>query len=634
MALVDGNASDALFVSDSLPPSSALSLELNRCPEVALQRSAILTCSAVPDDGVATRALHVSGAIGAVSLSCDGASVDKSPRPLALTAAATFRSPSGSNLLECALTAADGSAMGNASVDVFFQSTFWPLFDDTIIVSGDGTMRSALLGAKNGSSELLNQSCDAGFVVPPAAIGNNISACTVAAALADPAAVLDAVIAAWAAAALPPASNSTSLEAALAALPPFALTLLGPTPIVLRSSVGRLADRACRSVPPIPVAPNAPQLPAFTSETRVTIGRAECTDTVASADGLWLLVTSPTAAALGCDANGDCGHVNLAVINPDGDDGGGSAGRRAQELYLGASIACPPFCPGVIGTGLIVPLAVAADASNGSASGYTYVAASVSESGAVVAVPALAAATTSGSMGLYYSTKCENSGLFTDPASGACTNGSNPDSYGCAFGSGSSCSLCDPGAICPGGSRAWTRPGYYSASEATQHPAPCAQPDPASRCTGWDPVAGRTSCGLPYRQGTYLCGACAAGSYAVGDGSCAICPPIASSWDRYRGLFGLLIAIVGLGIIIYLLLRRMIRMSKTSLQTELTNLTVLIVWLLMAVQVVSQVCVVFLRRVRECVAVTRPPTVGLSCCLGCAAWHHARGVQCGRANSA
>jgi hypothetical protein len=92
---------------------------------------------------------------------------------------------------------------------------------------------------------------------------------------------------------------------------------------------------------------------------------------------------------------------------------------------------------------------------------------------------------------------CTVGSAFTDPASGACINASDPSSLSCALGS---CQLCPRGALCPGGARAWSRPGWFLPAESVFTPLECSPPGAASeRCVGWDVARGVTLCGPTYR---------------------------------------------------------------------------------------------------------------------------------------
>ena len=132
-----------------------------------------------------------------------------------------------------------------------------------------------------------------------------------------------------------------------------------------------------------------------------------------------------------------------------------------------------------------------------------------------------------GGGGITYITVC--TGGYTDPASGACINASNPLSYGCALGTGDRCRSCPAGSLCPGGNAQWPRPGHALSGSGSV--VPCAPPA-LQRCAGYDPGNGQVLCGPGYKQGTQGCSGCAASFYQdTSSGRCLACPTtdIASS---------------------------------------------------------------------------------------------------------
>ena len=167
-----------------------------------------------------------------------------------------------------------------------------------------------------------------------------------------------------------------------------------------------------------------------------------------------------------------CWYQTLVVTNPDSVSALGGTitlGRRTQSsvasgLYLGASLACPPFCPGTV-TSSVVPLPLRSSSgtfsttsgsssssssglSSGTSGAISYVPARVvTSSGGGASLAAIESTTSSSStgIGLYYTLACANSGLYTDPSTGACTNASDPLSKNCAFGGGDSCQRCPTG---------------------------------------------------------------------------------------------------------------------------------------------------------------------------------------------
>ena len=180
-------------------------------------------------------------------------------------------------------------------------------------------------------------------------------------------------------------------------------------------------------------------------------------------------------------------------------------------------------------------------------------------------------------------------GIYTDPSSGACSNASNPAAALCAYGSGSSCVECPSGALCPGGYRLWALPGYWAPSDSSPSVSPCAPPDPAARCLGWSVSRGVSLCGPGYLAGSYLCSACAPSFYPADDGTCAACPVIAGPWDRYRGLLVLLAELVSFVAVVGVFLFALLRYYGGSMIGGLSQLVALGVWALTATQTVSQV---------------------------------------------
>ena len=183
--------------------------------------------------------LHVAVVPDSFTFSCDVNSawrIEDVTLPFTVSIIPVFRSPSGVDTLACSLVGSDGSGMGNANVTVLKTATLWPLFDDSIVIMGDGTMVSVSLGAMNGTSALLSRSCLAPSLESTAQ-GTNTSFCTVSAALKDPSVVLNATVALWDGQQLPRPQNVSSVEVALASMPEFSLTLLGKSWLALRSQV-------------------------------------------------------------------------------------------------------------------------------------------------------------------------------------------------------------------------------------------------------------------------------------------------------------------------------------------------------------------------------------------------------------
>ena len=112
-----------------------------------------------------------------------------------------------------------------------------------------------------------------------------------------------------------------------------------------------------------------------------------------------------------------------------------------------------------------------------------------------------------------------------------CANASDARSAGafgwCFWGQAADCTPCPTGALCPGGYRLWSAPGYYAPDETSlELPQACAYPA-KSRCVGWDESAGATACGPGYLAGSWGCSLCAAGYYADVETSGGACLPCA-----------------------------------------------------------------------------------------------------------
>ena len=244
--------------------------------------------------------------------------------------------------------------------------------------------------------------------------------------------------------------------------------------------------------------------------TNATVGGTRCTISAVSNNGEWAILDTPTSKALCGSDSVECGYARLVLANAP------SPGIR------GASLACPPFCPGTVSGG-VVPI--------------------ISDDGSIIlgtdppspvgALPAALPPSAVTSAGIFYAVKCADTGLWTDPASGACSNASDPASYACALGGGDACSACPSNGLCPGGSGLWPRVGLWSPSEGSGSLLACARPAPESRCLGWNALTASTLCGPAYLQ---LCGACAPGFYADEAASCIPCPIVATAWQvRRRG---------------------------------------------------------------------------------------------------
>lgn len=117
----------------------------------------------------------------------------------------------------------------------------------------------------------------------------------------------------------------------------------------------------------------------------------------------------------------------------------------------------------------------------------------------------------------------------------------------------------------------------------------CGPPDPTARCLGWDPIKLAQVCGPAYLQGSYLCGACASGHFPASDGSCAVCPPATSGWQRYRSLVLVLAALASLVATVYGLLLIVVKVKGGTIRASTSHAIDLGVWTVMTAQAVAQV---------------------------------------------
>ena len=75
---------------------------------------------------------------------------------------------------------------------------------------------------------------------------------------------------------------------------------------------------------------------------------------------------------------------------------------------------------------------------------------------------------------------------------------------------------------CPGGSRVWPLPGYWTNDENGGTIQACSAPA-AERCKGWNATEARVQCGEGFADSSYLCSTCDAGYFEL-DGNCSPCP--------------------------------------------------------------------------------------------------------------
>ena len=145
-----------------------------------------------------------------------------------------------------------------------------------------------------------------------------------------------------------------------------------------------------------------------------------------------MALRAPFGLALCGSDKADCGYVNFQVSN--------DASMKDAITWVGASLSCPPFCPGALSNGT-VPI----PSGQGFVLGYQP---------SLATLPTLLQSTSAvSSEGFYFAAACSQTGLFPDPVTTDCGNASDPLSYQCAHGSGDACSVCNIHAVCPGGFR-------------------------------------------------------------------------------------------------------------------------------------------------------------------------------------
>ena len=384
-------------VSDSVPPLM-LGLWLSACPAVdASTEPFTVSCSAVgSSSGVAPYTAVYDGSVGA----CAGAATSLG----SIALGATYGTAGGSGTLTCEVFSKSGASDAYASVALVVSQTLWPVWEDAVVVSPiTGFLWSTRLGrAAPDSASALAVAAGCGTT------SNFSSACerSVIAAARIPSVVLAAAQAAWGSTALPE-NGLGGASSYVLSVPPAAVLVL------------RARRRA--------FAPNA---------TNVSLGGVPCGATVVSDDGRWVAFATPPPAAL-CNGSltGECGRATLVVSTASQQ----SLQRRLAAAVVpaprGASLACPPFCPGAVGS-LVIPAAM--DAAGTAFSLSTVV-------GGVIGLPS-AAPTASTSAGLYIAPSCvapSSAPPYPDPLSGVCTNATDPLSAACPYGSGAACQVCD-----------------------------------------------------------------------------------------------------------------------------------------------------------------------------------------------
>ena len=299
-------------VSDSTAPIS-LQAWLSRCPGVDIA----LRCSVRVYGNDASSVLpyvHVMDIRDGGTGPCDPASLGPALLQFSVIVGAVYGTASGEGTLSCRAienSNGGGRSLGFATLELSFTTSLWPNWEDAIVVSTSGTMISSRLRRSVNATLPLMQ-FSSGLL--DANLTSNLSGVVLAAQSV------------WEKDALP--QNSASSSGA------YSLTLTGATVLVLRAS-----QRAFR--------------PGMT----VRLGSVLCPVGGISEDGKWMAVVTPQAGAL-CVTNvpdsADCGYLILSVNTSTAD-----CDNLSCNSSLGTTLQCPPFCPGVIQGGSVVPFPLA-----------------------------------------------------------------------------------------------------------------------------------------------------------------------------------------------------------------------------------------------------------------------------------
>eukprot|EP00949_MAST-11_sp_MAST-11-sp1_P002443 g2443.t1 len=119
---------------------------------------------------------------------------------------------------------------------------------------------------------------------------------------------------------------------------------------------------------------------------------------------------------------------------------------------------------------------------------------------------------------IYFVETCQG---YPNPSSFPCLS-EDPNVAGrCAFGTGEACRACPANAKCPGGKRAWTKPGYWNVDPTSPVVMEC-KPPKEIRCLGYNSTTELAECGKGYHG--YACASCSKGYFMTDTGACNQCP--------------------------------------------------------------------------------------------------------------
>jgi len=140
------------FISDSLPPVS-LGAVLSRCPTDPVGSISVTLSCAANEPALLSPLTAVS-----TRLLCSPESAATVPLPVSLSLVAAFDSmpsPSTTELMCTVSNTATGEVQTARRVNLAVAPTAWPLWEDVILVTPSGIMRSARFGlVRNGSAVL------------------------------------------------------------------------------------------------------------------------------------------------------------------------------------------------------------------------------------------------------------------------------------------------------------------------------------------------------------------------------------------------------------------------------------------------------------------------------------------------
>lgn len=387
-------------MSDSLLPVT-FNLWLDRCPttyEVSLLAISTIVCAATVHSNITSVFAAVSGADGkdaaasypAHAVACTNSALESKVYVSAVALAGVyFRAAQSSGALTCRISdPRKAEPLMYSSLPLEVSPTMWPLWDDAIVLSASGLMRAAYLGTTvNATGTLLrlaeNIACNYSSM---SVAYPNYDAGGIAASLDMSWLVLAAARDIWGGAVLPNASSRDGSSSRA-----FTLTLSGASRIVLRGGGG---------------------MRSFTwNATSARLGAAICNISAISDDGAWAVLDTPTSERLCGSTTQDCGYMPFVLNNAPCLES-----DRTSAACLGAELSCPPFCAGAVDD-IVIPIATADG-------GFTLGTRPPTALGALPSPnPPMSA---SSSAGVYYAVACAQTGLWTDPVTGACTNATDP----------------------------------------------------------------------------------------------------------------------------------------------------------------------------------------------------------------